>query len=63
MVFFSSLPQGMNLFDAVYSAEPEVLGGFQGLCSGWKGGKKRASEQRSLSCKLVNKMNHRIPEW
>lgn len=56
MVFFSLKPQRINLLDAVYSAELQILGGFQDRCSGWKGGKNRGSEQTSPSCKLVNKM-------
>lgn len=56
MVFFSLKPQGINLLDAIYSAELQVLGGFQDLYSGWKGGKNKGSEQISPSSKLVNKM-------
>lgn len=56
MVFFSSRPRRIYLLDATYSTELWVRGGFQDLCSGWKGGKNRRSEQTSPSCKLDKKM-------
>lgn len=56
MVWFPLKPQGINLLDAIYSAELQVLGGIQDVCSGWKGGKSRGSEQLSPFCKVVNEV-------